>query len=184
MTQVDIQIDDAFLRSLHSDVQLAPGDIKRIRRRASWETAKQGKTDTSRRVREKVNLKKKDLDPHIVANRSGDGAILKVAESRRLPLRDFGARQTRKGVTHKISKEGKRRLVPGAFIAGSMGGHAFKRWGKERLPIGKLYAISTWGVVVKNEMPPEMAETAENNLYKNLVRGVRYEVLKKTGQVK
>ena len=46
-----------------------------------------------------------------------------TATGRRLPLVDFGARQTRQGVTIMVKRSGGRKLIPHAFIARMQSGH-------------------------------------------------------------
>lgn len=67
-----------------------------------------------------------------------------VGSNKPIPLRDYGARQTRKGVSVKVG--GTRKLVTFAgnrsFIVDKISGHVFARKGKRRLPIKKLYGPS------------------------------------------
>ncbi len=214
MTQVSIKVNDAYLRDVVAELQLAPGAIKRLRRAAAWDTAKQTKTHTSTLIRSAVKIKKKDVDKHIEANRQGEGAKVSLKESKRLPLRDFGARQTKRGVTYQIAnvggvtqgkgqsvtttRKGSRGRVPDAFIiekntklgkptrmgkVANFGNHVFRRVGKKRLPIRKLWAVSAWGVVVKNDMVQPIAAKAEDDLENNIRRRVNLEVLRRTGKV-
>jgi hypothetical protein len=211
--QVSIQVKGRVLNDLIADLGAARRDVKYIARTASYDTAKQAKTHTSKLVRETVNIKKKDLDPNIDAVRLGNGAKMSVKESKRLPLRDFGAKDTKKnGVTYRISKggagsvqmskrmtvattrgRGGRGRVSDAFILNKatrkgkphdFSGHVFKRVGKKRNPIRKLYGVSAWGVVVKNDMIRPIAAQAEINLEKNVLRRINLQMLRRTGVVK
>ena len=60
-------------------------------------------------------------------------------------LRQFGARQFSYGVRAK--PWGRAQQFRSAFIIGSLGGHVYKRSGKDRLPIQKL-----WGPSIPREM--------------------------------
>lgn len=155
--QLSIKIDDKWLRAAAHDFSLAPKDIKKIQKQAAWDTAKQTVTDISTRVRKKVAIKKKDLDPHLKRQRAANkqlGAVVKLKESYRLSLKDFGARQLKRGgVTYKISKDasvvtlkgGKRKgfshvqksgvrgKIPDAFMIDKLGGHVFRRTGKHNI---------------------------------------------------
>jgi len=65
-----------------------------------------------------------------------------IASGRRIPLIEFAARQTRKGVTVRVTST--RKLVRHAFIATMPSGHrgVFARKGERRLPIQQLFAMS------------------------------------------
>lgn len=79
--------------------------------------------------------------------RANEGTLqfLIIASGAHLSLKEFGARQTRRGVSAAPWRQ--RRVFPGAFVAASIGGHVFSRKGTARLPIGKL-----WGPAVPREM--------------------------------
>ena len=72
------------------------------------------------------------------------------ASLRRLPLVQFNARQTARGVTYKGGSG--RSVVPSAFLATMSTGHTgvFKRVGKPRLPIKQLYGPSIGHVFIKH----------------------------------
>lgn len=193
MTQVLIKIDDRALHDLVADCKFAPSELKRISRTAAWDTTKQTKSDISKRVRTDLNIKKKDFDPYLHGVRIGDGGKVSVKESRRIPLREFGAKDTQsRGVTYKIARNKPRGRIPNAFILGiakrlgkphDFGGHVFKRVGKSRLPIMQPKGVSLWGYFVKNNLLDPVAKKARENLMKNLIRRVRLEVLRRTGLV-
>ena len=64
------------------------------------------------------------------------------ADLKRIPLVNFGARATRRGVSYR--GEGGRRRIPSAFLATMATGHrgVFKRAGSRRLPIRELFGPS------------------------------------------
>ena len=66
-----------------------------------------------------------------------------------LSLKKFGARQVRKGVSHKAW--GRRQVAKGAFVVGRMGGHAFRRVSASRFPLEKLFGPSIPQEMVKGE---------------------------------
>jgi len=66
-----------------------------------------------------------------------------VARDQFLSLKEFGPRQTRRGVSAAPWK--KRRVFPGTFMG--PGEHVFRRKGRSRLPIHKL-----WGPAIPREM--------------------------------
>lgn len=183
--QVTVDVNDAYLRSVLADVLTSVKEMKQVARTASWDTTKQVKTRVSKLVRDRVAIKKKDLDPHLTATRHGDGGVVRLKESRRIPLREFGAKDTKKkGVTYKIDKNKPRQRIKDAFAVSKFGGHIYRRVGKKRLPIRKLYGVSAWGVIVKNNYVPEIETYARERLQINLTRRVNLQVLRRTGVVK
>jgi hypothetical protein len=62
-----------------------------------------------------------------------------------LPLKVFKARQTARGVT--AAPWNQRRLFASTFFVGKFGGDVFRRTGKDRFPIKKL-----WGPAIPKEM--------------------------------
>ena len=108
----------------------------------------------------------------------------------RISLRDFNARQTKAGTTYKTSKTGGRKTVLGAFqgpkpgvIKASWRGHVFKRKGKERLPIVKLFGPSPWGVTVKNRLTRPVVKFSRAQLKKEIKERTRFLNLKKSGAI-
>ena len=57
-----------------------------------------------------------------------------------IPLAEFHARQTRRGVS--AAPWGQRRVFPHTFIVEQLGGPVFKREGNARLPIRKLITLA------------------------------------------
>lgn len=108
-----------------------------------------GRAEMARRIAKDMGLKVGDAKDAILSDQASVGhlAARLVASSRRRPLMDFQARQTRAGVTFRGLSG--RQLVPHAFIVGVQSGHAgtahtgvFLRVGKARLPIRQLFGVS------------------------------------------
>ena len=117
-------------------------------------------------------------------------AIVSQTETKRIPLRDFGARQNKKGVSYKISKSKGRKTIQGAFQGPKPGvmkagwrGRVFKRVGKSRLPIQQLFGASPWGVFVKNKMKKPVVKESKQELIKQIERRIRFLKLKESGAI-
>ena len=80
---------------------------------------------------------------------SGSGTYSIIARDVTLSLKEFGPRQTKKGVSAAPWR--KRRVFPHTFFG--PGGHVFVRVGKSRLPIHKLF-----GPAIPKEMVKDQAE--------------------------
>lgn len=79
-----------------------------------------------------------------------------------MPLKDFKPNQQKKGV--KASPWGKRRLFESTFIVDKLGGHVWKRVGKARLPIEKLYGPSIPKEMVKDASQKEFYRIVSTSL--------------------
>lgn len=113
------------------------------------------------------------------ATRSKLRAALQVRGAR-IPLIDFKARQTRKGVSYRLPTG--RGSLPGGFIARMRSGHVgvFKRVGKSRLPIGEKFGPSLPRVFLQARVTRVLHSIVETQMAKNLQHEVNF-LLRRTG---
>jgi hypothetical protein len=181
-----IHIDHRSVTDMISRFAHMPSVLKLNLAGAVNETLKEGRTKASSEIREEIKIKKRDVDKYIqlrYAKFENDhkGTII-IERSARIPLRMFGAKQTREGVRYEI-REGARKTIPGAFgppgvrrvyrregrkdiEVGNgytkfeptlgipkLGLNVFMRTSKKRLPLrGPMKGPSPWGVFVKKIM--------------------------------
>lgn len=109
----------------------------------------QAKTAMSREIRAEFNISASKVNESLRVNKAtAKGGLLNIEATldsprkrgRSLNLINFSARQTAKGVTFKIKRNGPRKLIPGAFL-GNDKRTVFIRVGKRRLPIKALQTI-------------------------------------------
>lgn len=87
-----------------------------------------------------------------------------------IPLKDFRARQGARGVS--AAPWGERRMFKSTFIVPSLGGNVFKRAGRKRLPIEKL-----WGPAIPRELVKDAtAQAFQATVAASLVPRVEHEV--------
>jgi hypothetical protein len=158
------------------------------------QTANKSKSIISKQIASELATSQKTIRTTIrIAQKAKDSeiqAVVEVKKEKRISLKEFGARQTKKGVSYKISKSRGRKTIPGAFQGPKPGsinvrtkGNVFKRVGKSRLPIVKLFGPSSWGVfVVGKKQGPSVAET-EAELKKQIDRRIRFIELKASGAI-
>lgn len=117
--------------------------------RAVNRTLEQGRTAMSREIRAEFNIPAAKVNQALRITRAAfRGGVLNIEgvlesptkRGRSLNLINFAARQTARGVTVKVRRDGPRKLIPGAFIANE-GRTVFIRTGKKRLPIKALQTI-------------------------------------------
>lgn len=129
---------------------LDPKRYKMIATRVLNKLGSQSKTAISREVRNTYNIKRDRLDAGFYMRRATweDLAVILRYSGRTPGLQRFDARTTNKGVTVKVLKTGGRKVVRGAFMPGKIIG-VYKRVGKERFPIKRLYGPDIPGMVNK-----------------------------------
>lgn len=152
-------------------------------------TAKKGKSEVSKQIRQELNATKKAVDTtisiHGKATAQSTSSTVSLKKTKRLPLKEFKARQNASGVVAKISKRGSQTFVASGFMgpqpgnkAAKLFGHAFKRRGKSRLPIVKLMGVSPWGAFVKRNMTPPTTKQIGAELEKQINKRIRFLLLK------
>lgn len=157
-------------------------------------TAKRSQSIIAKQISKELAVAQKDIKATIKqSRRAGEldiSATVEVRKDARLGLNRFGARQTKKGVSVRISKSKGRTVIPGAFqgpkpglMKASWRGNAFKRVGKSRLPIVKLKGPSTWGVFVVGKKIGPSAEETEAELKKQVDKRIRFLLLKQAGTI-
>ena len=142
----------------------------------------------SQRIRERLNVKAKDLNKWLKktkVNKSNMSGKVSLLGTGRMNLAKFGARQTRRGVSYRIEKGGKRSMMPHAFgpapkFIAKLGGQVWVReHGAGRLPIRKAWGVSVLGFVKKNRMRRQFVKTANKRVRLELKERLR--MLKATG---
>jgi hypothetical protein len=191
---ISLSIDQLQIKRLETAVRRAGKSISREISAAINSAAKKTRLDMGRKIRSELNIGKESVESVIkIVRPSTPGSLsagVRLKETKRLPLRDFGAKQNKAGVSYKISKKGGRATVPSAFTVASIGNHAFKRVGvpvkmkkgryagKMRQPIIKLMGPSPWGVFVKQRMTAVQVRETEAELKKQIERRINLNVLR------
>lgn len=180
--------------------KLLKGNAKKLNREIATAvnaTAKKTESSMAKQVGQELATSQKNIKTTIKivkkADKSGatrPSAIVRQLQTKRLPLRDFGARQNKKGTSYKVSKTAGRKLIAGAFqgpkpgaMKSSWRGRVFKRVGKGRLPIVQLFGASPWGVFAKRKLKQPTVRESKLELRKQLERRIRFIKLKQSGAI-
>lgn len=159
-----------------------PSKVNRVLRTAANDTAKTLRSDLSKNIRELVNIKKADIDPYLkVTPPQGASVEIRIKEGARIPLRFFGARETKAGVTYKISRRGGRNRIPSAFIVKKFASNVYTRKSANRGPFLKPRGVSAWGVVGVNKLDAKAVRDGQAIFRKNIMRRLNLEVLRAKG---
>lgn len=130
---------------------LSSADLKKAVKMALNDSAKNAKVAGSKKIRDKFAIKAGDLNRHLTISKAAtinDATIFIRAASKPFGFAYFGAKNVKKGVSVKVRKTGKRRVIPGVFmatvVAGKTDSHlgVFRRVGKSRLPIFEKKVIT------------------------------------------
>lgn len=126
MSQTYAQVDPASLKDVLNLLQAYREGGKKALQRSVNHGARRGRKISVDEMARKVALKKKVIRAHTsmyFASLSNLTAKL-VIQGKPVPLIEYGARQTKKGVTFRIWKDGKRERYRHAFIAQITGSQA------------------------------------------------------------
>jgi len=143
------------------------------------------KRSIAQEVTAEVNVAQKVVRKQIKVRK--DRQNLKVTcalvSSWRIPLRDFKARQTKKGVSARLNKNEGVTHYPGAFIVKKFGNHAYTRPKTgERGPILKMKGVSPFGVLKINiARRNRVTDSATEAVKEELSERIRFLNLKKKG---
>lgn len=139
----------------HIERVLASKEINKAVSRSLNRTARFVFTEGSRKIRQHYNIKAGDIKKALVVDKREVGkvsikkasmhnpkAVIEIYGSP-IPFKYFGARQTKKGVTVKIKKGGRRTLILHAFLGGNIAIRVKRgRRGKWSY---KIVHLSKWG---------------------------------------
>lgn len=190
---IALEIKPLHLRKLKEACGNAKKSFGKELAAAINETAKNHRLRQGRNIRGEVNLKKKEVESKITLRKATvvmPQARVFLLETQREGLQHFAARQNKSGVSYRISKKKGRGIVHGAFmgprpgaVALKLNGGVFKRVGKSRLPIVKLYGVSPYGVYSKNNFEQTDVAYSSDFLTQQMDRRIKLNVLRANGLV-
>lgn len=191
---IEIKLNERQLKKLEATLEGTKTKLPREAAIAINATTKKVRSEINKEIRKELATTKKAVDKALKLGDRATPASLQssvtIKKLRRIPIKDFSARQNRRGVSYRISKTKGRNLAASAFqgpkpgvMKASWKGNAFKRQGKTRLPIVKLFGPSAWGVFVKNGKTSPMQKLAAKELQKQMDRRIRLQLLKKQGAI-
>ena len=165
---VIFQIDTASIERLTARLIAAGKGIRPALARAINHTGDKARTQVVRALVKQTGAKSYAVRRAMHTKPASIGTLifLIVSSGGYMSLKEFGARQTDKGVS--AAPWDKRRVFPHTFIVASLGGHVFERKGSSRLPIRKL-----WGPSIPKEMVQGFIKSGVRNNGRNGAAGPR-----------
>jgi hypothetical protein len=166
------------------DVQQTIGSIPRkilvpATVRALNKVAANVKTAAGRAIRERRGLPAAAVNKTMVIQRANRQKLRStlVVRGKPIGLKDYKARQVRKGVTVEVTR-GARKLIPSAFIVHKLSGQVFTREGKGRLPIEKMVGPSIPSTFLQERVKLAWLTVAKDAMVKRNAEELRYELSK------
>ena len=170
MVMPTITVDERQLKELNDLLGDMPKEVDKITRRAINYATRSVRTQMVKRVAKHIGMKQKTIRGRAWQNK----AKLRLVGSVRAgkfgwPFGKLSHRQTKQGVSVKLY--GKRRLIPGAFIA-KVGDHegVFVRKGRKRLPIREPRTPSLTRIITEMNLTPELVTLGEKSVTKEMTR--------------
>ena len=147
------------------------------------EAGRKFRTTTVKAVRKTYNVKASELKKRMKIGNSKDSYKYEwhmYVKGRPLGLENFGARQTKKGVSVLIKRQSGRKVLLHTFLRRGKSGNlkVFARKGKERLPIKSYYTISIPQMFTK-EIVDAGLERVEREYKRDFERNLLYYITKK-----
>ncbi len=161
---------------------------RRALTRSMNEAVTSARTEATKLVRQELNLKLGTVREAIGVRKASRGIVSGaiVIEPKDVGLIDYGARQTKAGVTVKVKKAGGRSLVKRAFIATMKSGKVgvFTRYPEgggprsPRLPIRMLFSTSVRQFFKRQRVVDHIAQFAARKFNIEALRQIRLALAK------
>lgn len=135
---MDISFEPRQLADMRRMLRDVPLGFEKAFSRALNKVGVWARTRVMKMITREINIKLKDLrDRNVRLRRASFGRLFVVLSivGRRIPLTHFSARQTKRGVTYRIRRSGRRQRIDDAFIQTMDSGHVgvFVRSGPARV---------------------------------------------------
>jgi hypothetical protein len=184
-----IQINVQQMRGVKEALRLIADDADLQIKIALGKTAKDVKIAAARQLKKVMNVRVNGLKRAVRIKRpkSQDelSMTIQLAYGFPIPLKYFGAKQLKRGVTYKIDPKFKRKdLLRDAFIVERYGGNVFKRKGKERGPLIKMHGPAPGDYYEKGGVTEVAVKTANEELPKQINERLRFLIVKAQGKLR
>lgn len=138
---IEVKFDEKKLKEIQRSMSVGR-EMNKLMYRVIDKTAKGSRTQIVNALAGEIALKKTIIRNAIRYQKPSYTRWMAQLDvfGTRIPLLDFSARQTKKGVSYKIDKKGKREKILHAFIGDMRSGHrgVFKRSGTDENLVGRL----------------------------------------------
>lgn len=168
-------------------------NINKELKSVNWKTAKRAQSLMAKEIGAVLPVPQRDIKQYMRVRKNGEnGAAVELKKSNRIPLRDFKAKQTRKGVSYRASKITGRKTITEAFQGPKRGvvspvwngrvfgriPNRFMKSNPKKQAIIQLFGASPWGVYVVNKLKVPTKRAVQAELKKQLIKRIQWRTLK------
>ncbi len=180
MIELDVQADFKEVNKMLRDLET--GLVTKAANSALNKTIKSVQSAAVKDISKDIGLSQKDTRRYLIIKRATwRNLVASVTGSgKRIAISRLKPKPVKKGVTYR-GKGGKRKLIPGAFIAPIPGSDklgVFKRVGKKRMPIRFLRGVSIPKVMTEAAVERSMKVVAGERWQKNFQSELNYRLRK------
>lgn len=170
--------DDVLIRFEANVTRIGEGNARRAFARSMNHVGRRGFTALKRTLRRQTSIKAGTISRAMAFRPARVNSLSFTIEGsgNAIPLRDFGARQFGYGVRARVW--GRSQRFAGAFIVESLGGNAFVRTSRARLPIRKMFGPS-----IPNEMLKDEAIEGFDDISATVIERATHEIAFLLGQL-
>jgi hypothetical protein len=184
-----IDINSQSLAAVRKTIESLGANIKKELNVAVNKTAKQVKIKAARKLKNVIPVPVKVLKKAIAVSKKSDVSNLTseilMIQGYPIPLRYFGAKQTKTGVTYKQSGPDKGRgKIAGAFMLHGYFPSVYKRTTKKRFPLVPQKGPAPSDYYQSAGVTDLALDTARDQLPKQINERIRFLTLKAKGQLK
>jgi hypothetical protein len=176
MAVVDISAhvlgDEQLARTL---AKLSSHDIPKAIRAGVRYAVRPARTTMAQAIGQRYSLPASRIKQDVSEGQFRDGGQTAVIRTSRKPITamQFKPKETRKGLTMRIFRGGKRTVVKSGFIAKGM---PFRRRGKERMPLDVIHGPSIHAIYTGGKWAPALQARTEVRIENALVTGILREL--------
>jgi hypothetical protein len=149
MLAIKVAVDERSFKEAAYILRAVPRAVPRVFRRAIGRTVDMAATDLKRRVGAQITAKKGEIAKSIGKKKSTFSGSIGAKELGLGLLAFPGTKQTKHGVTYRLSRTAGRKRIEHGFIAAMKSGHrgVFQRGRETRLPIHEARGPSIWWII-------------------------------------
>lgn len=188
-----LKVEGSGFDALKGIANNTPKNVRKATVKVANATAKAHTKEIGKEIRKLIVISAKGAVEMIrvkKATTATPSATLSINKSDRPNLKRFSARQTRAGVTYRINKKGKRKLVPQAFgpNISRLGKKVFRRKLKNsgdpdagrvpRLPLVEVRGVSVAVVYVNNNLIFVSEDLIDSRMEKEMAREIRNSIVR------
>lgn len=173
--RIELTVPERQIQAIEEQLEQIPTQTPHIIRRALNRSLTTMQTTAKREVREQYHIKATHIQDHLSSQKATTSnlQVRLQGKGRPIPLDHFKYSpktpnpRRKKAISVAVKKDGNKPL-PGGFVVDINGNKIFKRVGKKRLPIDRLFGPSLPQMIDGNEIP-ENVKTAGMDTFEKRV---------------